>query len=135
MIEFHAWPPRSGGQHTGRVHYGCLAIDKITGAAVMVDSEHSQHANQQLAEQRLQALLAVLPWACEVTADTRPSIAELQAACVRDKFTDEEAIILSAPVLLEIVAAALAVEATEYGTTAWGDARHIYRAALAKVRS
>lgn len=62
-IEFHAWPPaRIGGQQTGRVRTGVLAIDTETGAAALVCSERSQHANQVLAEQRVQLLLATLPW-------------------------------------------------------------------------
>lgn len=40
----------------------------------------------------------------------------------------------AAPVLLEIAAAALVVEATEYGTLPWAEARDRLRAALGKVR-
>ncbi len=62
-IEFHSWPPRRiGGQQTGRVHTGVLAIDTETGVAAFVGSERSQRANQLLAEQRVQMLLEVLPW-------------------------------------------------------------------------
>lgn len=63
-LELHAWPPRTpgGGQQTGRVHYGVLAVHKRTGAAVVVTSEQSQHANQKLAEERLGLLVATLPW-------------------------------------------------------------------------
>lgn len=62
-LEFHAWPLRPiGGQQTGRVHYGVLAVHKRTGASVVVTSERSQHANQKLAEERLGLMLATLPW-------------------------------------------------------------------------
>lgn len=62
-LEYHAWPYRvPGGQQTGRVHTGVLVIHRRTGAAVAVSSERSQLANQRLAEERVQLLLANLPW-------------------------------------------------------------------------
>jgi hypothetical protein len=62
-LEFHAWPPaRIGGQPSGRVRTGVLAIDVETGVAVFVCSERSQLANQRLAEERVRLLLATLPW-------------------------------------------------------------------------
>ncbi len=62
-IEFHAWPPsRIGGQRITDTRAGVLAIDTETGVAVFVGSERSQRANQILAEQRVQMLLANLPW-------------------------------------------------------------------------
>jgi len=69
----------------------------------------------------------------------RPSIAELQ--CVRKDNADAVCRLACnacaqslLSVLLEIAAARLAVEAQEYGTLSWGDARDRCRAALAKVR-
>lgn len=43
-------------------------------------------------------------------SDELPSIAELQAAQVRDKFSDEALIIDAAPVLLAIATAALRIQ-------------------------
>ncbi len=62
-LEYHAWPYRViGGQQTGRVHTGVLVVHKHTGVAVVVDSSWSRHANQRLAEERIQLLLSGLPW-------------------------------------------------------------------------
>lgn len=66
--------------------------------------------------------------------DNRPSIAELQAI-YREDSRDCLAIIEAVPVLLEIAAAALVVEASEYGTAQWTEARDRYQAALWKVQS
>lgn len=49
-LEFHAW------KHSRRP--GVLAVDTETGVAVVVFSERSPQANQQLAEERLRLLLA-----------------------------------------------------------------------------
>lgn len=55
-IEIREWT-----WHDGRARHGCIATDRRTGIAVIVTSGKPQ-ANQRLACERLQLLLANLPW-------------------------------------------------------------------------
>lgn len=59
-LEFHAWPPRTGGQQAVQTHYGVLVIHLPTGLAAVSTSERSQMTNRAIAVARLRAAIAVI---------------------------------------------------------------------------